>query len=103
MEENASHTPTDNLAEDPAAAAEAQRRRNVFWVTLILLIGLPIYLILASYIVGSLTAPIPGADGAPPERPLHWVIEMAIYLILGLVWAWPLKRLVMGLGKSPHR
>ncbi|MCI4661003.1 MAG: DUF2842 domain-containing protein [Neomegalonema sp.] len=71
---------------DPDHPDEKARRRRLAMVTALLLIGLPVYLIVAAFLVAQL------------ERP-HWLIELAIYVALGLVWAFPLKRLVKGLGK----
>lgn len=82
-------------------AAERDRRRRVLYVTLILFIGFPIYMIVASYIVGGLTAPVENADGTMAEKPVHWAIEFVIYAVLGIVWALPLKRLVTGVAKAP--
>ena len=82
------------------AAIEKDRRRRLGWVTALLMLGLPIYLLAASWIVSLLTAPQVGADGALLEgKPVHWLIELGVYVLLGLVWAFPLKRLVSGLGK----
>lgn len=72
---------------DPDAPEEKARRRRVLWLTLLLLIGLPIYLIAASLVVGALPRP-------------HWALELAVYVVLGLVWAFPLKRLVKGVGRA---
>lgn len=87
-----------------AASKEKARRRRLLIVTLLLLIGLPIYLICVAWILGALTAPVVAPDGTLVEgRPVHWAIEVLIYLVLGLVWAFPMKRLVMGLGKKRPR
>lgn len=86
---------------DAAEAAEKERRRRLAWATALMLIGLPIYIWVASWLAATLNTPVETADGASVERPLHWLIELLIYLGLGLVWAFPLKRLVMGLGKKP--
>ena len=77
---------------------EAARRRRVLRVTLLLLVGLPIYLIAASYIVGTLTAPV--IENGEPVKPLHWSVELLIYVVLGVVWALPMKRLVAGVGRK---
>jgi hypothetical protein len=54
---------------------------------LILLIGLPAYIIIAVSVVNWL------------ERPSIWV-ELLVYLGLGLVWAAPLKRIFKGIGQA---
>ena len=82
------------------APAEKARRRRVLLMAVILLLGLPLYLIVASTIIGYLTAPTPGVDGGSPEKPLHWLMELAIYIVLGVVWALPLKGLVRGVGRK---
>lgn len=81
-----------------ATESEKQRRRRVLYLTLLLMIGLPIYIIVAASLVAALNPPIEG--GPPGARTLHWTIELLIYLGLGLVWAFPLKRMVMGVGKK---
>lgn len=85
---------------DDAETMERQRRRRVLMLTLLLLVGLPLYLILASTIVGTLTAPTPNAEGTGADKPLHWALEMLIYVVLGVIWAFPLKRLVQGVGRK---
>lgn len=85
---------------DAAIAAEKARRRRVALATVILLIGLPIYLIVVAWVLGGLTAPVVAPDGTVVDaKPLHWAVELAIYVGFGLVWALPLKRLFKGLGK----
>ncbi|MEM1420857.1 MAG: DUF2842 domain-containing protein [Pseudomonadota bacterium] len=76
------HPPVDHDAPE-----EKARRRRVLWLTLLLLVGLPLYLIVASFLVAALPRP-------------HWFLEMIIYVLLGLVWAFPLKRLVIGAGRA---
>lgn len=81
-------------------AAEKSRRRRLLLTTLILLVGLPIYLLVAAMILGALTAPVVAPDGTLIEaKPLHWAVELLVYVVLGMVWAFPLKSLVKGLGK----
>lgn len=53
---------------------------------LVLVLGLPVYVILAGGLVGRL------------ERP-SVLLELAIYLGLGIVWALPLRGLFRGLGR----
>ncbi|MGF1657987.1 MAG: DUF2842 domain-containing protein [Rubrimonas sp.] len=53
---------------------------------LVLLVGLPVYIGAALWLVSLF------------ERPSIWV-ELAIYVGLGVVWAFPLKRLFLGVGK----
>ncbi len=79
--------------------AEAGRRKRLLILTLVLMIGLPIYLIAAAYIVGAVTAPYVGPDGEV-VRPLHWSLETLLYLFLGVIWVFPLKRLALGVGRK---
>ena len=81
------------------ADAEKSRRRRLAWATAILLIGLPVYLVVASVIVGQLTEPVIVDGQVIAHRSIHWVLELLVYIALGLIWAFPLKRLVTGLGK----
>lgn len=78
---------------------EAARRRKVLWLTLLLMIGLPIYIIIASLLAAAINPVVESADGGPPTRLFHWSIEVIVYLVLGAVWAIPLKSLVQGVGK----
>ncbi len=61
-----------------------QRRR---WSLIILLVGLPIYIIVATTLVSLLPRP-------------NVLIEMVIYLVLGLLWAVPFKSVFKGVGKG---
>ncbi len=54
---------------------------------LILLVGLPLYIVVATTIVGWI------------ERP-HIVLEVAIYLALGFLWALPFKAVFKGIGRE---
>ena len=60
------------------------RRR---WSLAILLIGLPVYLVVAISAVNML------------ERPAIWV-ELLIYLGLGIVWILPFKFIFKGIGQA---
>lgn len=90
------HSPEETGAD--AEAAEGLRRRKVLIAALLLLIGLPIYILVAATIVGTLTAPTV-VDGEA-VKPIHWLVELVIYVVLGLVWAFPLRALVQGTGKK---
>lgn len=54
---------------------------------LILLVGLPLYIVVAVNLVGLF------------ERP-SFLIEMAIYIGLGLLWALPFKAVFRGIGQA---
>lgn len=54
---------------------------------LVLVVGLPVYVILAVSIMAAL------------DRPPVWV-EFLIYLVLGILWALPLRWLFLGIGQD---
>jgi hypothetical protein len=56
------------------------------WSLVILLIGLPVYIIVAVNVVALF------------ERPSIW-LEIAIYVSLGLLWALPFKFIFKGIGQ----
>ena len=66
------------------ALTHKQKRR---WALLILLIGLPIYIFVATTLVSLF------------ERP-NVLVEMGIYLVLGLLWALPFKTIFVGVGQA---
>lgn len=65
-----------------ALSYKARRR----WSLIILLVGLPLYVILAVNIVALF------------DRPSIWV-ELLVYLGLGVLWAFPLKAVFKGVGQ----
>ena len=66
-----------------ALSYKARRRLAL----LILLVGLPLYVIVAVNLVGLFDRP-----------PI--VIELAIYVVLGIVWALPLRAVFKGIGRA---
>lgn len=60
------------------------RRR---WSLVILLVGLPIYIVAAVTVVGTL------------ERPPVW-LELLIYVTLGFLWMLPFRFVFSGVGKA---
>ena len=54
---------------------------------LILVVGLPVYIILIVNLISSF------------DRP-NFVVELLIYLFSGVVWAFPLKSVFRGVGQS---
>lgn len=54
---------------------------------LILLVGLPAYIVVAVTVVGLL------------DRPSIWV-ELAVYVVLGILWALPFKAVFRGVGQT---
>jgi uncharacterized membrane protein YdjX (TVP38/TMEM64 family) len=67
-----------------ALSYKARRR----WSLVVLLIGLPVYIIMAVWLMSFFET-----------RP-HIVIEVLIYLGLGVLWAFPLKAIFMGVGQA---
>ena len=66
-----------------ALSYKARRR----WLLIILLIGLPLYIVVAVTLVGLL------------DRP-SILVELAIYVGLGVVWALPFKFIFRGIGQA---
>jgi branched-subunit amino acid transport protein len=65
-----------------ALSYNARRR----WSLVILLVGLPVYIIAAVTIMSSL------------DRPPIWM-EFLVYVALGVIWALPFKFVFRGIGK----
>lgn len=61
------------------------------WSLVILLIGLPLYIIVAVTLMNWL-------DRSFGRLPL--LIEILVYILLGIVWALPFKRVFTGIGKE---
>ena len=70
-----------------ALSYKARRR----WALIILLVGLPVYIILAIAGVAAVYAIF--------ERPPVW-IEFVIYVVLGIIWALPFKAVFKGIGQA---
>ncbi len=66
-----------------ALSYKARRR----WALVILLIGLPLYILIAVSVVGIF------------ERP-SFVMELLIYVGLGIVWAIPFRFIFKGIGQA---
>ena len=66
-----------------ALSWKARRRLSL----LILLVALPLYIVVTITIVGWF------------DRPPLW-LELVIYVALGVVWAFPFKRIFRGVGKA---
>ena len=66
-----------------ALSWKARRR----WSLVILLIGLPLYIVVAVTIVNWF------------DRPPLW-LELAVYVVLGILWALPFKAVFKGVGKA---
>ena len=67
----------------PKLSYKSRRR----WSILILVVGLPVYILVAVAIMSSL------------ERP-HFLVEALIYLALGVLWALPLRFVFLGVGRE---
>lgn len=78
--------------------AERARRRRVLFLTVLLMIGLPLYIFAASWLAAAINPVVIDEDGAL-RRALPWYVEILVYLALGLVWALPFRRLSKGLAR----
>lgn len=67
----------------PELSHKARRR----WALVILLVGLPVYIVVAVNVIDLF------------ERP-PFLLELAIYVVLGLVWALPFRFIFRGVGKA---
>ncbi len=67
----------------PKLSYKARRR----WSLVILLIGLPVYIVLAVTVVNWL--------GRPP-----FLVELLVYVVLGFLWMLPFKFVFTGVGKE---
>lgn len=85
-----------------ASRAERKRRRRLLLLTLVLMLGLPLYLLSASFVMAWITAPIPGEDGSL-QQPVHWSLQLLIYIVLGMIWVFPLKGLATGVGRGDRQ
>lgn len=66
-----------------ALSYKARRR----WSLIVLVFGLPLYVIMAVGIIGLF------------DRPPIW-LELIIYVALGVAWAFPLKAIFKGIGQA---
>ncbi|NNE88218.1 MAG: DUF2842 domain-containing protein [Silicimonas sp.] len=66
-----------------ALSYKARRRLSL----LILLVGLPLYIVVAVTIMGFFEDP-------------PFLLELLIYVVLGIVWALPFKAVFKGVGKA---
>ncbi|MDA8586626.1 DUF2842 domain-containing protein [Rhodobacteraceae bacterium] len=65
-----------------ALSYKARRR----WSLVILLVGMPLYIVLAVSIMNWL------------DRP-PFIVELLVYVILGILWVLPFKAVFLGVGK----
>ena len=66
-----------------ALSYKARRR----WALVILLVGLPLYLVIAVTVL------------ALWEEPSFW-LQLIVYLVLGLIWIVPFKSVFKGIGQA---
>jgi len=71
------------MAQDPKLSYNARRR----WSLILLLIGLPLYIALALFVVSLF------------DRP-PFLLELAVYIVLGFLWMIPFKFVFIGVGKA---
>ena len=65
-----------------AQSWKARRR----WSLVILLVGLPVYIVVAINVIDLF------------DRP-HFLVEFAVFAVLGIVWALPFKAVFRGVGQ----
>lgn len=70
------------MSEKPALSYKARRR----WALVILLLGMPLYVVVAVTVVGLF------------DRPPLWA-ELSIYVALGVLWALPFRFIFRGVGQ----
>lgn len=70
------------MSEKPTLSYKARRR----WSLVILLIGMPAYVVAAVTVMNLL------------DRPPIW-LELLVYILLGVLWALPFKFVFRGVGK----
>lgn len=66
------------------AMSYKSRRR---WSLVILLVGLPLYVVVSISVVALL--------GRPPI-----LVELGVYILLGILWVLPFKKVFLGVGKA---
>lgn len=62
-------------------------RARRFWASVLLLIGMPLYIVAAVTLLGWLGRP-------------HILLELLIYIALGVLWVVPFKFVFRGIGKE---
>ena len=71
-------------AEGKPGLSHRQRRR---WSLVILLVGLPLYIVAAITVLNWL------------DRP-PFLVELLVYIVLGIVWALPFRAIFRGIGQA---
>lgn len=72
-----------------ALSYKARRR----WAILILVIGLPVYIILATVLATTVV-------GWLGQSPVVFLVQLAIYVGLGVAWILPFKSIFLGIGQA---
>jgi len=71
------------MAQDPKLSYKSRRR----WSLILLLIGLPLYIGLALFVVSLFNRP-------------PFLLELVVYVVLGFLWMIPFKFVFLGVGKA---
>ncbi len=71
------------MAQKPKLSYKARKR----WSLVILLVGLPLYIAAALFVVSLF------------DRPPFW-LELIVYVVLGFLWMMPFKSVFLGVGKA---
>jgi len=77
------------MGKQPKLSYKARRR----WALIILLIGLPLYIATALFVVSLFDRP-------PVLAWYHILMELAVYVFLGFLWMLPFKFVFIGVGKA---
>ncbi len=71
------------MTREPKLSYKARKR----WSLVILLVGLPLYIAAALFVVSLF------------DRPPFW-LELIVYVVLGFLWMMPFKSVFLGVGKA---
>ena len=71
------------MAQKPKLSYKARKR----WSLVILLVGLPLYIAAALFVVSLF------------DRPPFW-LELIVYVALGFLWMMPFRSVFLGVGKA---
>ena len=72
-----------------AMSYKARRR----WSLVILLVGLPIYILVATVLATTVV-------GWLGQSPLVFLVQLVIYIGLGVIWILPFKSIFLGIGQA---
>ena len=71
------------MADRPGISYKARRR----WALVILLLGLPVYIVVAVSVLNWLGRP-------------SFLVELLVYVVLGVLWALPFRFIFRGVGQA---